>query len=72
MRPSTTVATARPCSSRPAYGVFRPDGGFANRGTFLVDRDGIVRFAEMTGPGQSRDPQAWRDAIAALPGAATA
>jgi peroxiredoxin len=49
-----------------AYGVFRSDGGFANRGTFLIDRDGVVRFAEMNGPGQARDPQRWRDEIAAL------
>ena len=48
-----------------AYGVFNA-GGFANRGTFLVDRSGIVRFSEMNGPGRGRDPQAWRDAIAAL------
>lgn len=49
------------------YGVFNAAGGFANRGTFLIDRSGIIRFAEMNGPGQGRDPQAWRDAIAALP-----
>jgi peroxiredoxin (alkyl hydroperoxide reductase subunit C) len=49
-----------------AYGVFRFDGGFANRGTFLIDVDGVVRFAEMNGPGQAREPQRWRDAIAAL------
>ena len=49
-----------------AYGVFRSDGGFANRGTFLVDVDGVIRFAEMNGPGQAREPQRWRDAIAAL------
>ena len=49
-----------------AYGVFRSDGGFANRGTFLIDVDGVVRFAEMNGPGQARDPQRWRDGIAAL------
>jgi mycoredoxin-dependent peroxiredoxin len=46
-----------------AYGVFNDDVGFANRGTFLVDIDGIVRFSEMNSPGQGRDPQAWRDAI---------
>ena len=49
-----------------AFGVFRTDGGFANRGTFLVDLDGAVRFAEMNGPGQARDPQRWRDEIDAL------
>ena len=40
--------------------------GFANRGTFLVDRDGIVRFAEMNGPGEGRDADDWRSAIKSL------
>ena len=48
------------------YGVFNDETGFANRGTFLVDRDGIVRFAELNGPGEGRDAQDWRDAIAKL------
>ncbi|MDQ6936276.1 MAG: peroxiredoxin [Actinomycetota bacterium] len=48
------------------YGVFNAEGGFANRGTFLIDIDGIVRFAEMNGAGRGRDPQVWRDAIAEL------
>jgi mycoredoxin-dependent peroxiredoxin len=48
------------------YGVFNDDAGFANRGTFLVDKTGIVRFAELNGPGEGRDAQTWRDAIAAL------
>jgi peroxiredoxin (alkyl hydroperoxide reductase subunit C) len=49
-----------------AYGVFNEATGFANRGTFLVDRQGVVRFAEVKPPGEGRDPQGWRDAIAAL------
>lgn len=49
-----------------AYGVFNDDVGFANRGTFLVDIDGIVRFSEMNSPGEGRDPQAWREAIKEL------
>ena len=49
-----------------AYGVFNEERGIANRGTFLVDKEGIVRFAEMNLPGQARDQQAWRQAIAAL------
>ncbi|MFI5896425.1 peroxiredoxin [Actinoplanes sp. NPDC051513] len=48
------------------YDVFNASAGFANRGTFLIDRDGLVVFAEEAGPGQARDQQAWRDAIAAL------
>ncbi|HEY6595122.1 MAG TPA: peroxiredoxin [Asanoa sp.] len=49
-----------------AYGVFNEAAGFADRGTFLVDRSGVIRFAEHVGPGAARDPQAWRDAIAKL------
>jgi len=50
-----------------AYGVFNDVAGFANRGTFLIDRDGIIRFAEMNGPGEARDQKAWRAALADLP-----
>jgi len=49
-----------------SYGVFNEVTGFANRGTFLVDKDGIVRFAEMNKAGEGRDAQDWRDAIAKL------
>lgn len=51
-----------------SYGVFDEERGIANRGTFLVDRDGVVRFAEMNGPGQARDQDGWRKALAALAG----
>jgi mycoredoxin-dependent peroxiredoxin len=50
------------------YGVFNETAGFANRGTFLIDRDGIVRFAEMNQPGQGRDAQRWREAIKEVTG----
>jgi peroxiredoxin (alkyl hydroperoxide reductase subunit C) len=49
-----------------AYGVFNEVTGFSNRGTFLVDKDGVVQFAEMNSPGEGRNPQDWRDAIAKL------
>lgn len=49
-----------------AYGVFNDTTGFANRGTFLVDKDGIVRFAELNGPGEGRNPDDWREAIKSL------
>jgi peroxiredoxin (alkyl hydroperoxide reductase subunit C) len=49
-----------------AYGVFNDDAGFANRGTFVVDRSGVIRFAEMKQPGEARDQAAWTDALAAL------
>lgn len=47
-----------------AYGVFNERTGYANRGTFLIDRDGVVRFAEMNRPGEARDQSAWRQALA--------
>lgn len=48
------------------YGVFNEATGFANRGTFLVDKGGVVRFAEMNGPGEGRDADEWRRAIKQL------
>jgi peroxiredoxin (alkyl hydroperoxide reductase subunit C) len=49
-----------------AYGVFNAERGFANRGTFIVDREGVVRFAEENAPGQARDQDAWRKVLATL------
>jgi mycoredoxin-dependent peroxiredoxin len=49
-----------------SYGVFSADLGFAFRGTFLIDTDGVVRFAEHNGPGEARDQQGWRDALKQL------
>lgn len=48
------------------YGVFNSGAGFAQRGTFLVDREGIVRFAEVNEVGEPRDQENWRRAVAAL------
>ena len=47
-----------------AYGVFNDTAGFANRGTFVVDKSGIIRFAEMNGPGAARDSSSWAEAHA--------
>jgi peroxiredoxin len=49
-----------------AYGVFDEKAGKAVRGTFLVDRSGVVRFAEVNAPGQARDQDVWRKALAGL------
>jgi peroxiredoxin len=49
-----------------AYGAFNDVAGIANRGTFLVDRDGIVRFTELNGPGEGRDADQWLLAIKSL------
>ncbi|MGS2615960.1 peroxiredoxin [Micromonospora sp. LZ34] len=47
-----------------AYGVFNDTAGFADRGTFVIDKAGVVRFAELNGPGEARDQQGWRKALA--------
>jgi peroxiredoxin (alkyl hydroperoxide reductase subunit C) len=49
-----------------AYGVFNDRAGSAVRGTFLIDKTGTVRFAEVNEPGAARDQGAWQKAIAAL------
>ncbi|MCU1627005.1 MULTISPECIES: peroxiredoxin [unclassified Pseudonocardia] len=49
-----------------AYGVFNDGAGFALRGTFLVDKDGVVQFSEVNGPGEARDQDGWKKALAAL------
>jgi mycoredoxin-dependent peroxiredoxin len=49
-----------------AYGVFNNDAGIANRGTFVVDRSGVIRFAEMKEPGEARDQAVWAEALSAL------
>jgi len=49
-----------------AYGVFNEVTGFANRGSFVIDRGGIIRFAECNEPGEARDPAHWTAALAAL------
>lgn len=46
-----------------AYGVFNEKIGAANRGTFLVDRSGLIQFAAMNGPGEPRDPDVWDAAL---------
>jgi mycoredoxin-dependent peroxiredoxin len=49
------------------YGAFNDKAGMPNRGTYLVDKGGVIRFAELNGPGEARDQTAWKEALAALP-----
>ena len=49
-----------------AYGVFNDDAGVSNRGTFVIDRSGTIRFAEMKQPGEARDQRLWIEALTAL------
>jgi peroxiredoxin len=51
-----------------AYGVFDQSGGFSTRGTFLIDRDGIVRWTLVNGPSQRRDFAGYRAALKELSG----
>ncbi len=51
-----------------AYGVFNDASGFSNRGTFAVDRDGVVRFADCRQPGEARDRVVWTAALDAVRG----
>ena len=48
------------------YGVFNDQAGLAVRGTFLIDTEGVVRFAEVNAPGEARDQQGWKKAVAEL------
>lgn len=49
-----------------SYGVFNTSKGMALRGTFLVQPDGIISFAEVNEPGEPRDQDGWRRALAAV------
>jgi mycoredoxin-dependent peroxiredoxin len=49
-----------------AYGVFNEKAGMALRGTFLVDADGNVAFAEVNQPGDAREQSGWKDAVGQL------
>jgi len=49
-----------------AYGVFNEDKGYANRGTFLIDAEGIVRYAQENQPGERRDQKDWQASLAEI------
>ncbi|MCU1671338.1 MAG: putative Peroxiredoxin [Blastococcus sp.] len=53
-------ATAR------AYGVFNEKAGMALRGTFLIDAEGTVAFAEVNQPGDPREQSGWKNAVGSL------
>ncbi|MFZ9876510.1 MAG: peroxiredoxin [Candidatus Nanopelagicales bacterium] len=48
------------------YGVFLEDLGFANRGTFVIDKAGIIRWKVVTSPGEVRNTSDYRKALSAL------
>lgn len=53
-----------------SYGVFNERAGMAVRGTFLIDVEGVVAFAEVNGPGEPRDQSTWKRAVEAITSAA--
>ncbi|TXN28987.1 peroxiredoxin [Lacisediminihabitans profunda] len=48
------------------YGVFLEQKGFANRASFLIDTNGIIRASFITAPGQPRSIADYRAALAEL------
>lgn len=48
------------------YGTFDDANGVARRGTFLIDSQGIIRFAHVQGQDQPRDQRTWKEAVAKL------
>jgi peroxiredoxin len=45
------------------YGVFLDEKGFANRATFLIDINGIIRASFITSPGEPRSIAEYRAAV---------
>ena len=48
------------------YGVFLEEKGFANRATFLVDINGVIRASFITAPGEARSLDEYTAAVAEL------
>lgn len=48
------------------YGVFLEDKGFANRATFVIDAQGVIRASFITAPGEARSVDAYREALAEM------
>ena len=49
-----------------AYGAFNEKAGMALRGTFLIDAEGTIAFAEVNGVGDAREQSGWTDAVGKL------
>ena len=49
-----------------AYGVFLEEKGFPIRGTFIIDKEGVIRWSVVNGPGEARDSADYKAALAAL------
>jgi peroxiredoxin len=49
-----------------AYGAFNEDVGVPNRGTYVIDREGVLRWQVVQGIGDARDLSAYHSALAEL------
>ena len=49
-----------------AYGVFEDSRGCALRGTFIIDKSGIVRWSIVNGLGAARDLSEYKKALSSL------
>ena len=49
-----------------AYGIFNEATGSAIRGTFIIDKEGILRWQVVNGMGDARNTADYKDALAAL------
>lgn len=49
-----------------AYGVFIEAKGFATRGSFVIDKDGVLRWSVINGPGEARSADDYVAALADL------
>jgi peroxiredoxin (alkyl hydroperoxide reductase subunit C) len=49
-----------------SFGIFHERAGAALRGTFLIDREGVVRWTLVNEIGTARDFAGYHEALAAL------
>ena len=50
-----------------AYGVFVEEKGAAKRGTFIIDKAGVLQWSVIHGMGEARDADEYEKALASLP-----
>ncbi len=48
------------------YGVFLEERGMATRGTFVIDREGVIQWLVINEPGAARSTADYRDALAKI------
>ncbi|SRR5258708_9333627 len=49
------------------FGVFMDEWGYANRGSFVIDKEGRIAAKVISSPTDARDPEAYLAALAACP-----